>query len=59
MPIIGNGDVLSYYEAQRRMQDAGCLAVMVGRGALIKPWIFKEMREVRFGVQVLCVGLWG
>ena len=45
MPIIGNGDILTHYEAQRRMQESGVNAIMVGRGALIKPWIFQEFRE--------------
>ena len=45
VPVIGNGDILTYYEAARRMNDHGCLAVMVGRGALIKPWIFQEAKE--------------
>ncbi len=31
VPVIGNGDVLTHYEAQRRMRGHGCLAVMVGR----------------------------
>jgi tRNA-dihydrouridine synthase 3 len=47
IPLIGNGDILTHYEAQRRLQDHGCLAVMVGRGALIKPWIFQEAKEGR------------
>jgi tRNA-dihydrouridine synthase len=41
VPVIGNGDVLTHYEAARRVAHSGCLAVMVGRGALIKPWIFQ------------------
>ncbi|GAX82719.1 hypothetical protein CEUSTIGMA_g10145.t1 [Chlamydomonas eustigma] len=44
-PVIGNGDILTQFEASRRMKESGCLAVLVGRGALIKPWIFKEYRE--------------
>ena len=45
LPIIGNGDILTHYEAARRLKDHGCWAVMVGRGALIKPWIFQEVKE--------------
>ncbi|CAL8466678.1 g6214 [Coccomyxa elongata] len=46
VPVIGNGDILTYYEAQQR-RSSGCLAHMVGRGALIKPWIFQEVKEGR------------
>jgi len=45
IPIIGNGDVLTYYDAVDRMKYSGVSAMMVGRGALIKPWIFKEFAE--------------
>ena len=45
VPIIGNGDILTHYEARRRMEETGVDAVMVGRGALTKPWIFKEHAE--------------
>lgn len=47
VPVIGNGDVLTHYEAKRRMEEHQCLAVMVGRGALIQPWLFQEHREGR------------
>ena len=45
LPVIGNGDIFTHYEATRRMNEHGCLAVMVGRGALIKPWIFQEAKD--------------
>lgn len=46
VPVVGNGDILTYYEAQQRQRDHRCHAMMVGRGALIKPWIFQEYKEV-------------
>jgi len=45
VPIIGNGDVLAFFEAKQRMLENGCLAVMAARGALIKPWLFHEWKE--------------
>ncbi len=45
VPVIGNGDILTHYEARDRMARSGVTSVMIARGALIKPWIFKELRE--------------
>jgi tRNA-dihydrouridine synthase 3 len=45
IPVIGNGDILTHYEAASRQQESGCASVMVARGALIKPWIFREITE--------------
>jgi len=45
IPVIGNGDILTHYEARRRMDESSVDSVMVGRGALSKPWIFKEFNE--------------
>ncbi len=42
IPIIGNGDIRSVQQAQRLLDDSGVDAVMIGRGALRNPWIFKE-----------------
>lgn len=36
MPVIGNGDVLTFYEANSFRENSGCATVMIGRGALIK-----------------------
>src|SRR3972149_11948818 len=47
IPVIGNGDILTHYEARERMAQAGVRSVMLGRGALIKPWLFREIREGR------------
>lgn len=47
IPVIGNGDVLTHWEAHDRWQKSGCDALMMARGALIKPWIFREIKERR------------
>ena len=42
VPVIGNGDLLFPHEMEAARTRSGCAAVMVSRGALIKPWIFRE-----------------
>jgi tRNA-dihydrouridine synthase 3 len=42
VPVIGNGDLLFPHEIADRLRTSGCAAVMVARGALITPWIFRE-----------------
>lgn len=47
VPVVGNGDVFTWLDARRRAEETGCAAVMVGRWALAKPWIFREHAEQR------------
>lgn len=42
IPVIGNGDVFSAKDAIRMMEETDCDFVMIARGALGNPWIFKE-----------------
>ncbi len=45
VPVVGNGDLLFPHEIDDARRRAGVSAVMVARGALIKPWIFREALE--------------
>jgi len=42
VPVTGNGDVRSMAEARCMAAETGCGSVMIGRGALGRPWIFDE-----------------
>ncbi|OCH87158.1 zinc finger dihydrouridine synthase [Obba rivulosa] len=47
IPIFGGGDCFSSEDYYAKMEQSGVDGVMIGRGALIKPWIFTEIKERR------------
>ncbi|XP_076327975.1 LOW QUALITY PROTEIN: tRNA-dihydrouridine(47) synthase [NAD(P)(+)]-like [Tachypleus tridentatus] len=47
IPLFGNGDILSFEEANLHRQNTNVSGIMIARGALIKPWIFTEIKEQR------------
>ena len=42
IPVIGNGDIKTCYDAKRMLDETGCTAIMIGRGALGNPWLINE-----------------
>lgn len=42
IPVIGNGDIKSCYDAKRMLDETKCSAVMIGRALLGNPWLVKE-----------------
>lgn len=52
IPVIGNGDIFTAQDAADMMEQTGCAAVAVGRGAKGNPWIFREIRALLSGEPV-------
>jgi nifR3 family TIM-barrel protein len=49
IPVIGNGDIWHPQDAVKMLRETSCDAVMVGRGALGNPWIFKGIIQACSG----------
>lgn len=45
IPVILNGGVMTPEDAKRAFDETGCDAVMIARGAIANPWIFRETKE--------------
>lgn len=43
VPVVGSGDILSAEQGRQRQRQAGTAAVMVGRGAVGQPWLFRAL----------------
>ncbi len=53
IPVLGNGDVWEAFDALRMMRATGCDGVVVGRGCLGRPWLFRDLADVLAGREPL------
>lgn len=49
IPVIGNGDLFSAETAIRKMRESGVDGIMIGRGAMGNPWIFRDISNLLSG----------
>lgn len=49
IPVLGNGDVWTADDAVHMMEVTGCDGVVVGRGCLGRPWLFRDLADVLAG----------
>jgi nifR3 family TIM-barrel protein len=51
VPVLGNGDVWDARDATRMMSETGCDGVVVGRGCLGRPWLFRDLADAFAGLE--------
>ena len=49
IPVLGNGDIWEAQDALRMLRTTGCDGVVVGRGCLGRPWLFRDLANVFAG----------
>jgi nifR3 family TIM-barrel protein len=49
IPVLGNGDIWEAHDALRMTRQTGCDGVIVGRGCLGRPWLFRDLADVYAG----------
>ena len=53
IPVIGNGDVTDVQSAALLLEQTGCDAIMIGRGAMGNPWLFRQINAYLTDTRVL------
>ena len=49
IPVLGNGDIWEASDARRMVEQTGCAGVVVGRGCLGRPWLFRDLADAFAG----------
>jgi nifR3 family TIM-barrel protein len=52
IPVLGNGDVFAAEDALKMVEQTGCAGVVVGRGCLGRPWLFRDLQAAFAGEPV-------
>src|SRR6266513_977753 len=52
VPVSGSGDVTTIEAAFERFRETGCDGVLIGRGAMANPWIFRQIEDAMHGRQI-------
>ena len=52
IPVLGNGDIFTAEDGLRRIRESGADGIVIGRGALGNPWLFRQIREALAGKPV-------
>lgn len=51
VPVIGSGDIICVYDAEKMLRECGVSAVMIGRAALGRPWFLREVMDYLSGME--------
>lgn len=57
IPVIANGDIFAGEDAARILQETGCESLMIGRGAMGNPWLFRDAAAAIAGEAAVPVSL--
>ena len=49
IPVLGNGDIFTAEDGVRKLRDSGVDGLLIGRGALGNPWLFKQLKAALNG----------
>jgi nifR3 family TIM-barrel protein len=52
VPVSGSGDVTTIEQAFARFRETGCDGVLIGRGAMANPWIFRQIEDAMEGREI-------
>ena len=52
IPVLGNGDIWEAKDALRMVEETGCDGVVVGRGCLGRPWLFRDLTDAFSGREI-------